>query len=48
MIDPQFDIDLKALCDKYQLHIKGVATPVNPEVDAFDVTAEATPVTPNP
>ena len=43
MIDPQFNVDLQALADKYQVHVKGVATPVNPDEDAFDITASAVP-----
>ena len=39
-----FDADLQALADKHQVHISGKATPVNPEVEAFDITAQAQPV----
>lgn len=39
-----FDADLQALADKHQVHITGKATPVNPEVEAFDITAQAQPV----
>jgi hypothetical protein len=47
MIDPQFNIDLQALADKYQLVITGKATPVSPDEDDFDITANpATPPTP--
>ena len=49
MIDPQFNLDLQVLANKYQVHVKGIATPVNPEEDAFDIVATATtPVTPAP
>lgn len=43
MIDPQFDVELKALATKFQVHIKGTATPVNPDEDVFDITADAVP-----
>ena len=38
-IDPNFDVDLKALCDKYQVHVVGKVTPVNPDEESFDITA---------
>jgi len=44
MIDPQFNVDLQALADKYQVHITGKATPVNPDEDDFDITANANAV----
>ena len=40
-VSPNFLVDLQALADKYQVHIKGTVTPVSPEVDAFDVTITA-------
>lgn len=36
-----FEAELLALANKYQVHITGKATPVNPEEDDFDVTAQA-------
>lgn len=33
--------DLQALADKYQVHISGTATPVDPQNDPFDVTVQA-------
>jgi hypothetical protein len=40
-----FEADLLALANKYQVHISGKATPINPEEDDFDITAQATPQT---
>jgi len=36
-----FNAELQALADKYQVHITGKATPVNPDEDDFDITAQA-------
>ena len=41
MIDPNFDVDLQALANKYQVHIVGTATPVDPANEAFDITVQA-------
>lgn len=43
-----FEADLLALANKYQVHISGKATPINPEEDDFDITAQATPVDTTP
>lgn len=44
MIDfTAFNTELQALADKYAVEIKGIATPVGPEQDAFDVVATPTP-----
>lgn len=46
MIDPNFDVELKALADKFQVHIVGKVTPVNPDEESFDVTASPLGETP--
>lgn len=38
--------DLQVLADKYQVHFKGTATPVSPDVDVFDVTVSPSPAAP--
>jgi len=38
-----FDAALQQFANEQQVHIKGTATPVNIEVDAFDITATAVP-----
>jgi hypothetical protein len=38
-----FDAALQEFANQQQVHIKGTATPVDTEVDAFDITATATP-----
>jgi hypothetical protein len=40
-VDPQFLVDLQALCDKYQIHVTGTATPVATESEPFDLTVTA-------
>lgn len=36
-----FNTDLQALCDKYQVHVTGKATPVASDEDDFDLTVQA-------
>lgn len=33
--------EIQTLADKYQVHIAGKATPVNPDEDDFDITVTA-------
>ena len=43
-----FNTALQALCDQFQVHVVGKATPVASDEDDFDLTVSAAPVTPPP